>query len=91
MILKFIINILINITFAIFSLITAIFPSSDIDISTLITTLLSVTSQATNFMHFLFGDWLFVILPYLTLLLFAKFVILPMFSFFRGFLRFGSS
>lgn len=90
MIIKYLLEFIIKACFWLFGLITSLLPSSELDINTMTRSVLSICSQGGNFMYYLFGDWLY---PLTTMILYViplKFVIVPIVSTIRGFVRFGS-
>jgi len=90
MILKWFLQVIISFVFFIFGLITSIMPSSNIDITSLISSVMSLCSQALNCLNFLFGDWFYGFYTLLVFFLPFKFISVPLFSFVRGFIKFGS-
>lgn len=79
MLLKAVLNILSVILSGIINMVTGIFPDWNIaEAGTqLLATLFEWTSQALNFVNFIFGDTIFVVLPIATALLVLKYTIIP--------------
>lgn len=91
MFLKFFIDIIIFLISSFVNLVHLFLPTFNFnnDLHNVFLNIMSVTSQAGNFMYFIFGDVLFVIIPFLYYFLFARFVALPIISVVRGWVRFG--
>lgn len=79
MILKAVLNILSVILSGIINMVTGIFPEWNIAQTgtELLTTLFEWTTQALNFVNFIFGDTVFILLPIATALLVLKYTIIP--------------
>lgn len=53
-----------------------------------LTTLISLATQGINFVHFIIGDSIYIIIPCATTLLTIKFVLLPILDFIRRLIPF---
>lgn len=78
-----IIRIIMNIFFGIVNLFLGKIIIVD-DLLDIIKEILTVTQQALNFMYLVFGDTLFVVLPFVVLLLTEKYVVLPIVQILRS-------
>lgn len=78
-----IVRIIMNIFFGIVNLFLGKIIIVD-DLLEIIREILTVTQQALNFMYLLFGDTLFVVLPFVLLLLTEKYVVLPIVQILRS-------
>lgn len=78
-----IVRIIMNIFFGIVNLFLGKIIIVD-DLLEIIREILTVTQQALNFMYLLFGDTLFVVLPFVLLLLTEKYIVLPIVQILRS-------
>lgn len=87
MILRLLLNIFGILIQIILNIVTEILPSNGLggNLATIITTILSFTQQALNFAYLIFGDTLFLVMPIVTMLLFEKYVALPVIILVRSF------
>lgn len=91
MIIKLVLTFFITCVTYIFSLITSLLPSSNIDYVSLVSGVLSLCSQGVNFTHFMFGDYFYGFYITLTFFLPFRLIVVPIVSLLRGFIKFGSS
>lgn len=87
MILKLILNILGTIISIIINIVNEFFPSNGLhnDLSGIITNLLTITQQGLNFLYFIFGETVALILPTIIILITTKYIAVPIIQIVRSF------
>lgn len=87
MILKLLLNLFGTIISVLINMVNGIMPSNGLNnsLGDIITSILSITQQAYNFMYLIFGETLFIIMPIITVLITLKYTVIPIVQIMRSF------
>lgn len=87
MILKLLLNIFGTIISTLINIVNGIIPSNGLNnsLNDIITSILSITQQAINFMYLIFGETLFIIVPIVIVLVTVKYTVIPIVQIMRSF------
>lgn len=87
MIIKFILELVTNIVTGIINIVNSMFTPNTLitDVNDFISSILTIATQAHNFMYFIFGNTLVVVVPITIALLTTKYLVVPIVQIFRSF------
>lgn len=87
MILKLLLSLVSMIATGIINFVNGMFEQNALitDVNNFITSILTITTQAYNFMYFIFGNTLIIVVPITIGLLTTKYLVVPIIQIFRSF------
>lgn len=87
MILTFLLELILNLAISLINFINTMFGNNSlsVDVNNFIQAILTITTQAHNFMYFIFGDTLAVVVPITLAMLTTKYLVVPLVQIFRSF------
>lgn len=87
MILTYLLELILNIVIALVNFVNTLFGNNSlsVDVNNFIQAILTITTQAHNFMYFIFGDTLAIVVPITLAMLTTKYLVVPAVQIFRSF------
>lgn len=87
MILTFLLELILNLAISLINFVNTMFGENTliVDVNNLIQSILTITTQAHNFMYFIFGNTLAIVVPITLGMLTTKYLVVPIVQIFRSF------